>query len=67
MTGGRLRASDVPMKRRIFAVLFALVLVACNPTEREGTSPSLDTVESGAPLEGVGPDETQDDIEDEGP
>jgi hypothetical protein len=67
MTGGRLRASDPGMKRLIFAALFAVVLVACNPTEREGTSPSLDTVESGAPLEGVGPDETQDEIEDEGP
>jgi hypothetical protein len=55
------------MKRLIFAALFAVALAACNPTERDGTSPTLDPVESGAPLEGVGPDETQDEIDDEGP
>lgn len=67
MTGGRLRASGPRMKRLISAALIAILLAACNPTEREGTSPELDTLDSGAPLEGVGPGETQDPIEDEGP
>ena len=55
------------MKRFIFGALVALLLAACNQTEREGTSPDLDTLDIGAPLEGVGPNETQDPIEDEGP
>jgi hypothetical protein len=55
------------MKRLLCAGLLALLVAACQPTDRDATSPTLDTVDSGAPLEGVGPDESQDEIEDEGP
>ena len=56
------------MKRLIFAGLLAIIVAACQPADRDGdeASPTLDTVESGAPLDGVGPDETQDEVDDEG-
>ena len=54
------------MKRLILAGLMAILMTACQPADGDDATPTLDTVDSGAPLEGVGPDETQDDIEDEG-
>ena len=55
------------MKRLILAGVLAILVTACQPLDGDDATPTLDTVDSGAPLEGVGPDETQDDIEDEGP
>ena len=52
------------MKRLIFAGLLAVLVAACQPTERDAT-PTLDTEASGAPLNpgGVGPSESQAPIE----
>ncbi len=53
------------MKRLIFAGLLAIIAAGCQPADRGGdvASPTLDTVQSGAPLEGVGPSETQAEID----
>ena len=55
------------MKRLLLAGLLATLVAACQPADGDDPTPTLDTVDSGAPLEGVGPTETQDEIEDEGP
>jgi hypothetical protein len=55
------------MKRLLLAGVMAILVSACQPADGDDPSPTLDTVESGAPLDGVGPAESQDEIGDEGP
>jgi hypothetical protein len=55
------------MKRLLLAGLVAILVSACQPADGDDPTPTLDTLDSGAPLEGVGPGESQDEIGDEGP